>query len=155
MHPNALLLQRLFSSLDRRDDQAMAACYHSAATFKDIAFDLHGKAEIHAMWQMICAGDIRATFEVVHADDRSGHVRVIDDYTFSETRRRVKNVIDSRFVFKDDLVIEHLDTCDPREWASMALGGFRGFLAGRVAPLRKFMAGRKLKQFVEQRRTTL
>jgi len=66
MHANALLLQRLFSSLDRRDDQTMATCYHPEATFQDIAFDLHGQKEIHDMWRMICSGDIRATFEVLH-----------------------------------------------------------------------------------------
>jgi hypothetical protein len=32
----------------------------------------------------------------------------------------------------------------------MAMGGVSGFLAGRVAPLRKFKARSKLKKFVEQ-----
>jgi hypothetical protein len=150
MHSNALLLERLFSSLDRKDAKAMAACYHPEATFQDIAFDLHGKKEIYDMWRMICAGDIRATFEVLHADDKTGRVRVVDEYTFSDTGRRVKNVIDSRFTFKNDLIAEHRDTCDPKEWAAMAMGGVKGFLAGRVAPLRKLKARRKLKEFVQQ-----
>lgn len=150
MHPHALLLQRLFSSLDRKDAQTMASCYHPEATFQDIAFDLHGKREVHDMWRMICAGDIRAAFEVVHADDDTGRVRVVDDYTFSDTGRKVRNVIDSRFTFKDHLVFEHRDTCDPHEWAAMAMGGISGFLAGRVAPLRRFKARSKLKKFVKQ-----
>jgi len=150
MHANALLLQRLFSSLDRRDHEAIAACYCTDATFKDIAFDLHGQKEIHDMWRMICAGDIRATFEVVQADDETGRVRLIDQYTFSDTGRKVRNVIDSRFTFKNHLIAEHRDACDPREWAAMALGGVGGFLAGRVGPLRRMMARRKLKKFVEE-----
>ena len=150
MHPNALLLQRLFSSLDRKDDKAMAACYHAEATFQDIAFRLRGKAEISDMWRMICTGDIHATFEIIQADDTTGRVKVIDEYTFSETGRRVKNVIDSRFTFRDHLVVEQRDDCDPREWAAMAMGGAKGFLAGHIAPLRRFMARRKLQTFVAQ-----
>jgi ketosteroid isomerase-like protein len=149
MHPNAELLQRLFSSLDRRDDESMAACYHPEATFEDIAFELHGKREIHDMWRMICAGDIRTSFEIVHADDVKGRVKVIDEYTFSDTGRKVRNVIDSRFKFVDHLIVEQRDDCNPREWAAMALGGLSGFVAGRVDPLRRFKARRKLQQFVE------
>ena len=66
MHANAALLHRLFTALDHNDHPTMASCYHSAARFRDIAFDLRGRKQIHSMWHMICAGDIRATFEVVH-----------------------------------------------------------------------------------------
>jgi hypothetical protein len=154
MHSNAVLLERLFSSLNRKDDKTIASCYHLEATFQDIAFDLHGRNEIHDMWRMICAGDIRATFEVVHADDETGRVRVVVEYTFSDTGRKVRNVIDSRFTFKDHLVVEHRDSCDAKAWAAMAIGGVKGFLAGRVAPMRRFKARRKLKKFVQQHATT-
>src|SRR3954462_407066 len=123
MHPNAALLDRLFTALDRHDHATMTACYHLDATFRDIAFDLHGRKEIHAMWHMICEGDIRATFDVVHADDNTAEVNLIDDYTFSSTGRKVHNVIQSRFQFQDGVIIEHHDFCDPRAWAAMALGG--------------------------------
>jgi ketosteroid isomerase-like protein len=149
MHPHALLLRQLFTALDRRDARAIADCYHPDATFRDIAFDLHGKSEVSAMWRMICAGDIRVTFDVLHADDREGHAKVVDVYTFSEAKRRVRNVIESRFRFADGLIIEHRDQCDPREWAAMAFGGVKGFLAGRIAPLRKRAASNKLKKFLE------
>jgi len=150
MHPNALLLQRLFSSLDQKDATAMTACYHADATFQDIAFRLRGKPEISDMWRMICTGDIHTTFEIIHADGQTGRVRVVDEYTFSETGRRVRNVIDSRFTFRDHLVVEQRDDCDPREWAAMAMGGVKGFLAGHIAPLRRFKARRKLQTFVAQ-----
>jgi hypothetical protein len=100
VHPNALLLERLFSALNHKDHAAMASCYHPNATFDDIAFARRGKQEIHDMWRMVCAGDIRATFSVVHADDGGGQVSVVDDYTFSDTGRHVRNVIDSRFTFR-------------------------------------------------------
>jgi hypothetical protein len=79
---------------------------------------------------------------------------VIDEYTFSDTGRKVRNVIDSRFTFRDQLVAEHRDTCNPRQWADMAFGGFKGFVAGRIAPITRFKARRKLKRFVERHPAT-
>ncbi len=154
MHTNAVLLQRLFSSLNQHNHEAMAACYHSKASFTDIAFDLRGKQQIHAMWHMICqpddhTSDIHIMFNVIHADDRSGWVNLVDDYTFSSTRRKVTNVIDSHFCFEDGLIVKQHDFCDPRAWASMAVGGFSGFLAAQLHFLRSFKARRMLYRFVD------
>jgi hypothetical protein len=128
----------------------MADCYDEAATFRDIAFDLKGKPRIHAMWQMICEkSDIRATFDVIEADDCQGRVALVDRYTFRATNFRVRNVIDSWFRFHDGLIVEHRDYCDPRAWAEMAFhGGVLGFLAGRFRPVRSMAARLKLKQFL-------
>ena len=142
------LLQQLYTGLDQHNHKAMDACYHPNATFRDIAFDLNGKKQIHAMWHMICDGDIRATFNIVQADEQNGTVNLVDDYTFSSTGRRVHNVIDSRLRFRDGLIIEHHDSCDPRVWAEMALGGAGGWLAGRFRVLRSFKAGEKLRAFI-------
>lgn len=154
MHPNEALLHRLFTALDRHDHPTMASCYHSDATFRDIAFKLRDRKEIHSMWHMICEGDIRATFEVVQANDEEGRVKLVDTYTFGATKeppkpgRPVRNVVDSRFLFQDGLIVQHHDVCDAREWARMALGGPIGFLAGRIGILRIWTAEKKLKAFV-------
>jgi len=149
MHPNGLLLRRLFTALDDHDHQTMAECYDEAASFRDIAFDLTGKPAIHAMWQMICANtDIRATFEVLDADHAGGRVALVDHYTFTDTQFKVRNVIDSTFVFQNGLIVEHRDQCDARAWAAMAFhGGIRGFLAGRFRFVRSRAAQRKLNAF--------
>jgi ketosteroid isomerase-like protein len=146
MHPNTQLLTRLFAALSQHDHRSMAACYHPAATFHDIAFDLRTSKRIHAMWHMICEGsDITATVQSVHADDLQGRASVVDEYTFRDTGRPVRNVIDCRFRFKDGLIIEQTDTCDERAWAGLALGGITGFLAGRIRLLRSWKANGKLK----------
>jgi len=150
MHPNATLLTNLFTALGRHDAAAMAACYREDASFTDIAFHLSGSPRIHAMWQMICETDIRAKFEIVDADDRAGRVKLVDDYTFSDTMRPVHNVIDSRFVFREGRIAEHIDSCDERLWAEQALGGVKGFLAGRFRFLRAQKASEKLDAFIER-----
>jgi hypothetical protein len=151
MHPNGLLLRRLFMALDVHDHQTMAECYAPAASFRDIAFNLEGKPKIHAMWQIICeSSDLRATFEVVHADDVEGRVPLIDHYTYRDTKFKVRNVIDARFRFENGLIVQHRDYCDAKAWAAMAFhGGVRGFLAGRFRFVRARAAEAKLKAFMD------
>ena len=132
MHPHTEVLTRLFTALDRHDHEAMAACYAENASFRDIAFKLEGRTRIHAMWHMICDGDIKTTFKIDEVDDRTAFVTVVDDYTFRAKGRKVHNVIQSRFRFKDGAIVEQQDSCDSRQWASMAIGGVGGFLAGRI-----------------------
>ncbi len=148
MHSNTELLQQLYGNLSQRKAEPMADCYHADATFHDIAFDLKGRDCIRAMWKMICSGDISASFEVVRVDDREAVVRLVDEYTFTDTGRRVRNSIESRFRFRDGLIIEHRDSCDARAWAAAALGGFTGFLAGRFRFLRAWKARAKLRKFI-------
>ena len=150
-HANALLLRRLFTSLQVQDAKAMADCYAPSATFHDIAFDLHDRREIHAMWKMICANPnpVRVTIERIEADDHSGRARIVDEYTFSDTKLPVVNPIESRFRFENGRIVEHRDECDAKEWGRQAIGGVKGWLAGRVRPLRAWKAAKKLRPFLE------
>ena len=148
MHAHHEIVSRLFTALDRHDDQAMAGCYHESARFRDIAFELETRRDIHCMWRMICkTSDLRATFRVIHADDAGARVSVVDHYTFRQTGRKVRNEIESRFTFRDGLILSQDDHCDPVAWGSMALGGIKGFLAGRVRWLRSRAASKVLDEF--------
>ena len=148
-HANAALLHRLFAALNQHDHETMGACYHPTATFHDIAFNLKGRPRIHAMWHMICQrSNVVATIEAVHANDIEGRVSLVDTYTFSDTGYPVRNVIDSRFRFRDGLISEQMDHCDAKAWASQALGeGLTSFLAGRIRLMRSLKAGWKLWKF--------
>jgi ketosteroid isomerase-like protein len=149
MHPHTEVLTRLFTALDRHDHDAMAACYATDASFQDIAFTLKGRTRIHAMWHMICDGDIKTTFKIDEVDDRSAFVSVVDEYTFRANGRKVRNIIQSRFRFRHGSIVEQHDSCDSRKWASMAIGGVGGFLAGRISLLRGAKARRTLDTFIE------
>jgi uncharacterized protein len=156
MHANGVLLNRLFTALGEHNHLEMASCYHPKARFRDIAFDLRGVEDIYDMWRMICTGDgdIKVKVEAVEADDSAGLVKLVDNYTISRSklsrkRHPVHNVIESRFRFKDGLILRQDDRCDAREWARQALGhGPFGFLAGRIRLLRSFVATAKLAKFV-------
>lgn len=145
------LLQHLYESLGRHDARSMAAYYHPEAVFHDIAFDLHGRDQILAMWQMICEGDIRPAFEILHVDEHGGTVKLLDEYTFTDTGRKVRNQIESHFKFQDWLIIEHRDVCDPRAWAKAALNpGIGRFLAGRFRFIRAWKAREKLRRHIQK-----
>src|SRR5262245_7902070 len=134
------LIERLYSALNRHDHETMASCYQDSATFRDIAFDLSGRTQIHAMWHMICVTDIRASFVVLNSTATSALVKLTDEYTFTDTGRRVRNEIHSQFQFVGGLIAEHVDDCDPHLWAAMAFGRTLGFVPGRVRLLRSLKA---------------
>lgn len=144
------LMTRLFSALDQHEHTAMADCYAENARFTDIAFDLHGRRQIHAMWHMISEGDIRTTFTVERANEREGLATVTDDYTFRSTGRHVRNAIQSHFVFENGLIVEQRDECDPGQWGQMAIGGIGGFIAGHVGFVRRRKAGQTLQAFLDR-----
>jgi hypothetical protein len=152
MHTNIDVLQRLYDGLNRHDAGVIATCYHPEATFEDIAFRLDGRPHIHAMWQMICEGDIRVDVQSLEADGRGGRSRIVCTYTFSETGRPVRNEIQSRFTFDGDVIKGEWDDCDPKRWATQALGGISGFLAGRSEFLRRRKAKGKLDRYIASHR---
>jgi hypothetical protein len=126
----------------------MADCYHPKAGFRDIAFDLEG-GKIGDMWRMICSGDIEVEIRHIEADDRSGLARIVDRYSFGRKKRPVVNAIESRFLFREGRIVSHDDDCDPRTWATQALGeGPLGALAGHSRFLRSALAHTKLALWV-------
>jgi len=131
MHSNAALIETFYRAFQRRDAEAMAACYTSDVRFSDPAFgELVGSAATD-MWRMLCsrAKDLQLRFSDVAADDARGSARWEADYLFSQTGRMVHNRIDASFKFRDGLIAEHRDTFDLWRWSRQALG-LPGILLG-------------------------
>jgi hypothetical protein len=128
-HPNEALIARLYDALGRHDGDAMAACYTTDARFSDPVFPDLKDGRVRDMWRMLCLGakDLEVTATKIRADQFTGSAHVEADYTFSKTGRRVHNVIEARFVFRDGLIERHADDFDFKAWARQALG-----LIGRV-----------------------
>src|SRR5258706_15585665 len=103
MHPNEQLITDFYTAFNNHDAAGMIACYASDIVFTDPVFmELHGK-EAKAMWQMLAgrSKDLTLVFNNVHADDKTGTAHWEATYTFSSTGRKVLNVIDAVFEFKD------------------------------------------------------
>jgi SnoaL-like domain len=153
MHPNARLISTLYSSL--RDDKpdAAAACYTADAHFEDIAFRLDGREFILQMWRLVCSREVGVTFDSVVADDQEGSANWVARYTFTDTGRKVANAITSHFAFRDGLIVNHVDRCDAVAWATQAYPFPKSLAAGLIGPLRRYVARKKLKQFIEDSRS--
>jgi ketosteroid isomerase-like protein len=149
------LIAAFYTGFQKRDSEAMAACYHPEVTFSDPVFvGLRGE-QASDMWRMLCARgkDLVVEFGDVHADEASGGAHWEAWYTFGATGRKVHNVIDAMFEFKDGKIVRHTDSFDFRAWAAQALG-----LAGRLLGGTRFVknkvratAMRGLEEFTKTR----
>lgn len=153
MHPNEQLLAKYFECLNDHDSKGMANCYHEEATFHDIAFNLNGKKQIYAMWDMICSdnsagvhSDIQVSVQKLSANDSTGKATTLQDYTYRDNGHNVHNKINSIFEFKEGLIIKQKDDCDPVCWANQAFGGIFGFVAGHFEFIRRLSAMNKLRK---------
>jgi ketosteroid isomerase-like protein len=130
------LIDSFYQALQRRDGDAMAVCYHADATFDDEAFHLDG-TEPGDMWRMLCARgkDLRVEYRDVKVDNNRGSAHWEAWYTFSGTGRKVHNIIDAEFEFKDGKIFRHRDRFNFWSWTRQALGPV-GLLLGWTPMLR-------------------
>ena len=124
MHPNASIVERLYTALDATDGDAMASLYTPDATFEDPAFGRLEGPEVGAMWRMLCsqARDLSASVSDIEADEHEGSARWQATYTFSATGRHVENRIEARYRFRDGLIADHRDRFSIWRWSRQALG---------------------------------
>jgi ketosteroid isomerase-like protein len=130
-HPNTELIAHLYTALGEKNGDAMSACYADNAHFSDPAFQHLDAGGVRDMWKMLCSRATDLTVEVsgIEADDTRGKARWIATYTFSKTARKVRNVIDAEYEFKNGKITRHTDRFDLWRWAGMALGA-KGTLLG-------------------------
>ena len=156
MHRNAELIEKFYRAFQRRDAATMTTCYHPQVQFSDPVFtDLQGP-RAGAMWRMLTerGKDLKVEFRDVHADDTTGTAHWEAWYTFSGTGKKVHNVIDATFEFKDGLIVRHTDRFDLHRWAGQALG-FMGKLLGGTSFLQNKVRGtaaKSLEDFIARRK---
>lgn len=153
--PPADLIRSFYAAFQRRDHQAMAACYAPGAEFQDPVFGELHDWKIAAMWRMLCerATDLELSSDRIVADESQGSARWEARYTFSATGRPVHNMIEASFRFADDRIIRHVDQFDLYRWARQALG-VKGLLLGWSPPVQRAIraqAARGLAGFIEKK----
>jgi ketosteroid isomerase-like protein len=134
---NRALLQRFYDSFAKGDAAGMNACYAQDVVFSDPVFGTLRGDRARAMWTMLCGGlvDFGLTYEILDVDDATGRVHWIATYTYSVTKRRVRNEVESRFSFQAGLIARHEDRFDLWKWSAQALG-LPGLLLGWTPLLR-------------------
>jgi len=156
MHPHAQLIERFYQAFQRRDAEAMAACYAPNAEFSDPVFPALKNGEPGMMWRMLLARatDLSLAYRDISADEQAGRAHWTATYTFSRTGRAVVNEIDAAFEFGDGLISRHRDSFDFWRWAGMALGA-KGKLLGWTPLVRNAVraeAARGLQIFIARQK---
>lgn len=147
-HPNTRLIEHLYASLRDRQPDDTKNLYAQKSYFRDIAFDLRGRDSIVEMWRFVCDRDINVTFREIRADNATGSGHWVICYAMSGSGRLVRNSIRSRFTFRDGMIIEHVDDCDPVAWADQAYAFPMSLVLGRLEFVRRYGARSKLARFV-------
>jgi hypothetical protein len=151
-------IEKLYAAFAKLDADAMAACYAPDAAFDDEAFSLRGRAQIGAMWAMLCdavktQGRDVWKLEFSAVTDRSAHWEAT--YRFSATGRLVHNIIDAEFESDSaGLITRHRDRFDFWRWTRQALGA-PGVLLGWTPTLRnkvRAQAAKNLDRFIAARK---
>jgi len=129
--PNAALIQRFYEAFQRSDAEAMAACYAPDIEFSDPVFGVLRGREAGDMWRMLLAraAEFSLTFDNIKSVGQTATANCVATYRFSQTGRPVVNRIQTRFMIRDGLIVEHHDTFDLWSWSRQALG-FKGLLLG-------------------------
>jgi len=118
------LITQFYRAFQNQNYGEMQRAYHAEAQFSDPVFQQLTAAEVKAMWEMLLtsAQDLNVTFRNVKADDRQGKASWEAWYTFSKTGRKVHNIIEASFEFKDGKIFRHHDSFNLWRWSRQALG---------------------------------
>lgn len=117
-------IRRFYTAFQQRDATTMAACYAPDVQFSDPVFtDLRGRTA-GTMWKMLCerGKDLKIEFRDVRADATTGSAHWEAWYTFSASGRKVHNIIDAAFEFRNGMIVKHTDRFSLYRWSGMALG---------------------------------
>jgi ketosteroid isomerase-like protein len=127
---HSALITGFYEALNRKDAEAMAACYTDDVLFSDPVFGELRGAQAGDMWRMLTsrAKGFSVRTNNVRADDRTGGANWVATYLFTQTNRTVVNYIQAQFVFRDGKICEHHDQFDLWRWSRQALGAKGTFL---------------------------
>jgi ketosteroid isomerase-like protein len=147
MTTNADLITTFYEAFQRRDYEAMNACYHPEIVFSDPVFERLEGGEVRAMWHMLCerGTDLVVTLSDVEATDDSVNANWKATYTLAGSDRQIDNEISAQFLIRDGLIYRHVDSFDLWKWTRMALGT-PGTLLGWSGPLKNKVRDTAMRQ---------
>ncbi len=131
-------IEQFYTAFQNKDAEKMVACYHDDIVFEDPAFGILKGEKAKNMWRMLCANskDLSIAFSKVEVNEDTGKAHWEARYTFSQTGRKVHNVIDAEFEFNNGKIIKHNDNFNLHKWAKQALG-LKGLLLGGTSFFKK------------------
>jgi ketosteroid isomerase-like protein len=134
------IIEQFYQAFQELDAEKMVACYHDDIVFQDPAFGVLKGERAKDMWRMLCQSQKGKDFQVkasnIHFDGKEGYAHWEAHYTFSQTGRKIHNIIEAEFEFRDGKIIRHTDRFNLHRWAQQALGPV-GYIMGWTPFFRK------------------
>ena len=136
------IIEEFYQAFANLDSARMVDCYHPDVKFEDPAFGLLKGDKAKNMWRMLCDSQKDKNFKIdisgIEYDEGTGVGKAHWEayYLFSKTGRKVHNIIDAEFRFKEGKIIEHIDRFDIYRWSRQALG-LPGYLIGWTSYFKK------------------
>lgn len=130
---NQDLIAKFYKAFAALDFETMRSCYHTDIEFEDGAFGPLSGYNVVDMWEMLITNSkrsknpLRIEYSDVACTESTGSAHWEAWYQFAGNA--VHNKIDAKFVFKDELIIKHVDSFDFWVWSSQYLG-WTGYLLG-------------------------
>lgn len=146
------VIEEFYRAFQDLDAERMAACYHPNIVFQDPAFGELKGIRAGNMWRMLCASqqgkDFQVSYYKVHYADGKGSAHWEARYNFSQTGRRVHNIIQAKFKFEDGKIIDHRDHFNLHRWARQAMGG-TGLMLGWTSFFQNKLQSQALQKLAE------
>ena len=144
------LIETFYSAFQKKDAETMISCYHDNIIFQDPVFGELKEEDARDMWRMLCqnAIDLRIEFSDINASLKKGSAHWEAWYSFSKTGRKVHNIVEAEFEFKDFKIIKHTDIFNLHRWASQAMG-WKGKLLGGTSFFKNKMHQQTNKMLVD------
>lgn len=119
-------INKFYNAFSNLDANKMAECYTDDVVFEDPAFGVIQGDQVRNMWAMLCKAQegkvFKVEFSAVKSEGERGSAHWEAWYDFSKTGRKVHNIIDAQFQFKQGLISKHTDHFDLYRWSKQAMG---------------------------------
>ncbi len=107
------IIEKFYQAFENLDAEGMIEYYHTEIKFEDPAFGVLRGEKAKNMWRMLCNNQKGKDFKVKSSDiefiNQKGKAHWEAYYTFSKTGRKVHNIVNAEFEFKDGKIINHMD----------------------------------------------
>ncbi|MCB9223849.1 MAG: nuclear transport factor 2 family protein [Crocinitomicaceae bacterium] len=128
-HEPQQIITEFYQAFKDLDAEKMISFYSYNVIFEDPAFGRLNGERAANMWRMLIESQKGKDFvvEFSHVTENSAHWEA--HYTFSQTGRKVHNIISAQFEIQNGKITKHTDHFNLHAWAKQALG-FKGWLLG-------------------------
>lgn len=150
---NQDIINAFYTAFKNLEAEKMVSFYGDDIVFEYPAFGQLKGERAKNMWRMLIeiqqGKDFQVTFKKV--TENTAHWEA--NYVFSQTNRKVHNIINAKFIIKEGKIVQHVDDFNLHKWAKQALGFKGAFLGGTKFFKKKLQAqtNRLLDKFESKR----